>query len=215
MIKQSWEKRFDRTGKGEHLRSKVRYVRRVRHESWGRRACVLELEARKWQCLSCRRQFRQRFPGILRCRRASEAFQRTIFGQHLDGINRSRLGRREGIGAATVQRHFQRQLQRRARQDHPPACTKVLGIDEHFFTRKKGYATTLCDLINHKIYDVVPGRSELALESYLQRLEGKSAVRVVCMDLASVYRTIVRKYFPAPSSSPAVFMSSAWSTTTS
>ena len=40
------------------------------------------------------------------------------------------------------------------------------------------------------------GRSELALEAYLARLEGKDRVRVVCMDLASVYRSLVRKYFP-------------------
>ncbi len=138
-----------------------------------------------------------------------------IFGQHMDGINRSRLGQREGIGAATVERYFQRGLQRQFSEWHNRRCPLVLGIDEHFFTRRKGFATTLCDLKNHKIYDVVPGRSELALESYLQRLEGKSAVRVVCMDLAGVYRTVVGKYFPTPSSSPAVFMSSAWSTTTS
>ena len=36
----------------------------------------------------------------------------------------------------------------------------MLGIDEHFFTRRSGYATTLCDLRNHKIYDVVLGDSE-------------------------------------------------------
>jgi hypothetical protein len=35
-----------------------------------------------------------------------------IFRQHLDGINRSRLGRRERIGAATLERYFQRGLQR-------------------------------------------------------------------------------------------------------
>ena len=63
-------------------------------------------------------------------------------------------------------------------------------------TRRKGYATTLCDLHRHKVYDVVLGRSEIALEAYLQRLEGKAEVRVVCMDLASVYRAIVRKHFP-------------------
>ena len=40
-----------------------------------------------------------------------------------------------------------------------------MGIDEHFFTRRKGYATTLCDLRNHKVYDVVLGRSELSLEA--------------------------------------------------
>jgi transposase len=40
------------------------------------------------------------------------------------------------------------------------------------------------------------GRSELSLETYFQRLEGKDQVRVVCMDLASNYRSLVRKYFP-------------------
>jgi len=128
--------------------------------------------------------------------RASESFQEMVFQQHLDGINRSCLARRKGIGAATVQRYFLRRLQRRARQDHPAGCPKILGIDEHFFTRKKGYATTFCDLKNHRIYDLTLGRSEAALESYFLQLEGKEQVRIVCMDLAVVYRSIVRKQFP-------------------
>ena len=64
------------------------------------------------------------------------------------------------------------------------------------------YATTLCDLRNHKIYDVVLGRSELSLEAYFQRLEGKAEVRVVCMDLASNYRSLVRLHFPTHASWP-------------
>lgn len=40
------------------------------------------------------------------------------------------------------------------------------------------------------------GRSETALESYLERLEGKHQVKVVCMDLAPAYRARVRKHFP-------------------
>lgn len=61
-------------------------------------------------------------------------------------------------------------------------CPPVLGIDEHFFTRRLGYATTFCDLKGHKVFDVVLGRSEAALESCLQKLPGKEWVRVVCMD---------------------------------
>jgi hypothetical protein len=75
-------------------------------------------------------------------------------------------------------------------------CPTVLGIDEHFFTRKKGFATTLCDLLNHTIYDVVLGRSEASLEAYLQGLQGRNAVKVVCMDLSATYRAVVKKYFP-------------------
>lgn len=180
----------------ERLRSKGRCERLVRHESWGVRRCYLELEGRKWQCRECGRYFRQRFPGILPWQRSSEAFQRLIYAWHLDGVNRSRLGRREGIGAATVERYFQRGLRRQFGHWHPPRCPPVLGIDEHFFTRRQGYATTLCDLHRRKVYDVVLGRSELALEAYFQRLEGKAEVRVVCMDLASAYRALVRKHFP-------------------
>ena len=49
--------------------------------------------------LECGRQSRPLLPGILRCQRASEAFREAIYEQHRDGINRSQLGRREGIGA--------------------------------------------------------------------------------------------------------------------
>ncbi len=181
---------------GSRLRNKGWCRRTVRHDDWGFRQCVLRLELRKSHCLDCGRWFRQRIPGIQPFQRASESFQAMIFQQHLDGINRSCLGRRRGIGAATVQRYFLRHLQRRARQDHAPLCPRVLGIDEHFFTRRKGYATTFCDLKNHRIYDVVLGRSEAALEAYLARLEDKDQVRVVCLDLAAVYRALVKKYFP-------------------
>jgi transposase len=181
---------------GRALRNKGRYVRRVRHENVGMRRCILALEGCKWRCLGCGRHFRQQFPGILRWQRSSEAYQKMIFRDHLDGVNRSRLGRREGLGATTVERYFRRALLRQFGQLRPRRCPRLLGIDEHFFTRRKGYATTLCDLKNHTVYDVVLGRSEAALEAYFQRLEGRQDVRVVCMDLSVTYRALVRKYFP-------------------
>jgi transposase len=156
----------------------------------------LDIELRKWLCKGCGRQYRDRLAGILPRQRASEAFQQAIYELHLDGINRSRLGRRKGIGAATVERYFQHGLKRQFAQWHAPRCPVVLGIDEHFFTRRNGYATTFCDLKNHKVYDVVLGRTELSLQAYLERLEGKDQVRAICMDLASVYRSIARKHFP-------------------
>ena len=181
---------------GTALRNKGGYVRLVRHENVGMRRCMLALEGRKFRCQGCGRHFRQRFPGILRWQRSSEAYQKMIFRDHLDGVNRSRLGRRERLGAATVERYFSRALKRQFGELRPQRCPRILGIDEHFFTRRKGFATTLCDLKNHTVYDVALGRSEASLEAYFQRLEGKEDVRVVCMDLSVTYRALVRKYFP-------------------
>jgi transposase len=156
----------------------------------------LHLEGHRWRCRDCGRQFRERFPGLLPAQRATEAFRYKVFRDHCDGINRSRMGRREHIGPATVERHCQHFLGRLAAERSGAPCPPVLGVDEHFFSRRLGYATTFCDLKNRSVYDVVLGRSEAALEKYLQRLDGRERVRLVCMDLASVYRSLVRKYFP-------------------
>jgi transposase len=181
---------------GESLRSKDKRLRRVRHENWGERRTVLELETRKFQCLGCTRFFWQRFPGIQPNRRASEPYRRSVYRKHYDGISRSRLANREGISGSTVERWFLEFLQLSLNERIHSPCPQVLGIDEHFFSRRHGYATTFCDLRGHRIHDVVLGRSEASLESYLNRLEGKHLVKVVCMDLASVYRALVRKHFP-------------------
>jgi transposase len=178
------------------LRSKDRRWRKLRHENWGERRTVLELETRKFQCLGCTRFFLQRFPGIQPRRRASEPYRRSVYRKHYDGISRSRLSKREGISGSTVERWFLEFLQLSLNERMHAPCPQVLGIDEHFFSRKHGYATTFCDLRSHRIHDVVLGRSEASLESYLNRLEGKQQVKVVCMDLASVYRALVRKHFP-------------------
>jgi transposase len=171
-------------------------MREPRHESWGLRHCVLQLESAKFRCKDCGRTFWQRFPGILPRKRATEPFRRSVFVAHYDGVNRSRLGQRQGIGGATVERWFEDYLRRELAERRGATCPRVLGIDEHFFSRRHGYATTFCDLRGHKVFDVVLGRSAAALDDYLTQLPGKERVRIVCMDLASVYRALVRKHFP-------------------
>ncbi len=181
---------------GADLRKRDLRLRRPRHESWGVRRCVIELETWKWRCLACERTFWQRFPCILPRRRASEPFRRAVCQKHFDGISRSRLAKRERIASATIERWFGSWLRQLAGERTAAQWPQILGIDEHFFTRKHGYATTFCDLRNHTVYDVVLGRSEASLEGYFHRLQGKDRVKVVCMDLAAVYRAIVRKHFP-------------------
>lgn len=118
---------------------------------------MLDLETHKWLCQTCGRSFWQRFPGMLPRKPATKPFRRSVSIRHCDGISRSRLGQRESIGSATVERWFQNFLLLRVAERSGAPCPQVLGIDEHF---------TLCDLKNHTIYDGVLGRSQAAPESY-------------------------------------------------
>ncbi len=72
----------------------------------------------------------------------------------------------------------------------------VFGIDEHTLRKGQRFATTFCDLRNYKVFDIVPGKSEKDLERFLSRLQGREKVRIVCIDLSSSYRSIVKKWFP-------------------
>lgn len=181
---------------GERLRKKSRFERRVRHESLGERLVMLVVRGCKYLCLGCERYFRQRFEGILPYQRATEPFREEVCRDHHDGICQSRVAQRVGLGSATIERWYHRFLRRKVAERSGDPCPRVLGIDEHFFTRKEGFATTFCDLQHHRVYDVVLGRSDAELDAYLGRLKGKERVRVVCMDLSSSYRSIVRKHFP-------------------
>ena len=68
----------------------------------------------------------------------------------------------------------------------------MLGIDEHTLHHGQRFATTFCDLKNHRIFDLSPGRSEAELSGYLGTLRGRERVRVVCIDLSTTYRALVR-----------------------
>ena len=45
-----------------------------------------------------------------------------------------------------MERWFHDFLERKAAEMSAEPCPQELGIDEHFFTKKKGFATTFCDL---------------------------------------------------------------------
>src|SRR5690606_6862653 len=173
---------------GDQLRIKATYQRLLKHTRQGNQLVFLHLSVPKYHCLDCNRYFRHRFAGIRARVRATETYRLEVFEAHDGGITQRKLSRTHRVGTATVERWYQSFVKQRVSELSGRDCPQVLGIDEHFFSRKRGYATTLVDLKNHKVFDVVLGRSEASLRSYLKRLPGKENVRIIVMDLSETYR---------------------------
>ena len=180
----------------KRLRKKSSFIRTVRHESIGHRVTQLQFKAYKFHCSKCQRYFNQRFEGISKHQRATERLKQQVFGQHTLGVSEKALARNFKIGKATVERWYHKQYVLAHSEIKQARCPTALGIDEHFFSKKQGYATTFCDLKRHKIFDIVKGRSAQDLAGYLNQLEGKEQVKIVCIDLSSTYRHLVQQYFP-------------------
>jgi transposase len=180
----------------ESFRIKATHERLFKHALLGQKLVWLRVQVPKLLCKRCGRYFRVQIPGILPRKRSTELFRREVFHLHHGGLPQSRLSQSHAISGSTVERWYQDFVAYRVKELEGRECPQVLGIDEHFFSRKNGYATTLVDLKNHKVFDVILGRSEESLKGHLKRLKGREKVQVVVMDLSETYRSIVKKYFP-------------------
>lgn len=177
------------------LRIKDTFVRRIRHVLYGQRLSWIEVKAHKYRCYKCGKYFNSRFQGILPRKQATEPCRSEVASLHHKGQTQSDLKTQMKMGSATVERWYQDRFAVKNSELKGAFAPKVLGIDEHFFTRKSGYATTIADLSQHKVFDVVLGRSEPSLRRYLSELPGRQQVRVILMDLSETYRSIAKKYF--------------------
>jgi transposase len=100
------------------------------------------------------------------------------------------------MGAATVGRIYAQFTERKAKERLSLECPSILGIDEHSLHRRQRFATTFCDLKNHRVFDITPGKSDADLQGFLGGLRGRDKVRVVCIDLSRSYRALIQRWFP-------------------
>jgi len=181
---------------GVRLRSKGNYRRRARHLDCFSSPSVLIIHCRRYRCADCARTFVEPLPGLLPGRRSTEPFRARVYLHHHEGIAASSMARLQRIGAATVGRIYSQFTARKAAERLSLQCPIVLGIDEHTLHKGQRFATTFCDLKNHKVFDVVQGRSGSDIVAFLQNLQGRERVKVVCIDLSSPYRALIRRWFP-------------------
>ena len=183
--------------KSHRLRLKDSIRRLLRHVSIGLKSCFLQVRVPKYQCQACKKYFRQQLPGVLAYQHATEAFREEVAEKHQAGISQNSLREMLGIGTATVERYYHHFNERKVAEIKNDPSPRILGIDEHFFTRKQGYATSFADLSHKKgkIHDVVLGRSIEDLREFLKGMKGKSKTRIVIMDLSKTYRAIAKRFF--------------------
>ncbi len=181
---------------GEDLRKKDKIARQVWHESVGLRRVLLRFFICKYHCRSCGRYFRQRLERIQPWQRSTEALKKQVYRQHSQGISRKSLAANFHKSDATIARYYDHMYDLENRKLRSMQLPSILGIDEHFFSRRQRFATTFCDLKKRRVFDVAAGRSGADLADYLTHLPSKQRVRVICMDLSESYRSIARRFFP-------------------
>lgn len=118
------------------------------------------------------------------------------YDKYLDGATNKKISKRLGISQSTVERVIHERFEIKVKEQLSYECPPIIGIDEHTIHKGYKFATTIADLTHHRVYDVIEGKSRNLVESKLMSYKGRDSVKVVCMDLSSNYRSIVRRCFP-------------------
>jgi transposase len=181
---------------GEQLRLKDKKLRSIKGITHGNVRSDLLVLVSKYRCQLCGRTFWQEIPGVRKYSRTSQPLKEELFAKHIQGISQKQLAEDLAMGSASCERYVQEMFSLKYRERLGTPAPRVLGIDEHHFGRGQSFVTTLCDLRKHKVYDILPGKAESALQDHLERIPDRSRVKIVVMDLSSSYRSLVQRYFP-------------------
>lgn len=163
-----------------------RYRRRVADLPLSGRSVVLDVQVRRFRCLtpSCpRRLFAERLPDLVapRARRSHglrQALEEIAFAA--GGEAGARLA--HTLGMPTSPDTLLRLIRAAPCPDVEPAT--VIGIDDWAYTRGLRYGTIIVDLERHRLADLLPDRSADSVAGWL---EGRPSIAVAARDRSKLY----------------------------
>ncbi len=157
---------------------------------------ILVIKAKRYKCPHCSYLFREPIEGLLPKRQSSQAYRKAIAHEHIKNVNNKTISQEFRVSPSTVERSIHERFQSKIKEALNYPAPLMIGIDEHTIHQGRRFATTIADLGNHRIYDIIEGKSRQPVERTLKRYKDRDKVPMVCMDLSSSYRSIVRQYFP-------------------
>ena len=154
------------------------------------------LKAKRYRCADCGRLFREPISDLLPKQRSTQRFRKRVAHEYSKNVNNKTIAKEFHISESTTERIIHEQFSNKIKEVLSYPCPRMIGIDEHTIHKKRRFATTICDLKNHRVYDIIEGKSRSSIESTLMSYKGREKVQMVCIDLSSSYRSLIRRCFP-------------------
>lgn len=159
----------------------------------------LSVKKRRFFCKTCRKPFTEPIAGVTKGQRCTQRYRRSVLWacENFSDLTRVRKAMRCSSGFIYQTLYEQMQTKIGEKLNYPWPST--IGIDEHFFTRRRGraeFATVFTDFTNKRIRELAFGKVKGELIAQVQGIPGRENVRNVVIDMSDSYRSFVREHFP-------------------
>jgi len=152
----------------------------------------LVLERRRYRCRECGRTLYDPLPEIDAKRNMTERLVAYIEARCMQQTF-ANLSREVGVDDKTVRNIFDDYVTR-LEQSVTYSTPEILGIDEIKIVGS--YRATVTNIHANSLFDLRPTRKKVDLIDYFEKLPNKEQIKVVTMDLWSVYRQVVAATLP-------------------
>lgn len=172
---------------------------RIRDEPLRSETLYLEITKQRYFCKTCKKPFVEQIDGFKKNQRSTGRFEKFIAEMCENFSNISDVQKRFQCSSSFAYKVFYKYQAIKLKEKINYRWPSVLGIDEHFFTRRNGYteyATVLTDMNKKRLYEMVEGKDTKSLIEQLKHLDGRENVKLVAMDMSSTYKKFVRDFFP-------------------
>jgi transposase len=171
----------------------------VREAGIRERPLWLRILKHRYYCKTCRKPFTEAVDCVWPRRRTTHYFRKQValdcgFYTNLDLVRRHH----ECSSGFIYKVHYD-QIKTKLRERTGIAWPAVLGIDEHFFSRRKGFTeftTVFCDLKKRRLFEMCLGKDKKSILEQVKFIPGREKVKVVVIDLSNGYLSVVKELFP-------------------
>ncbi|MBX3040380.1 MAG: ISL3 family transposase [Bdellovibrionaceae bacterium] len=171
----------------------------VRDEVVRGQPILLRIRKHRYLCKVCRKPFTEAVPGILPRRRTTQRLRKQMLLDCEQFTNLSQVAHRHYFSKSFVHRLFYEQMELRLRERVGQRWPQVVGIDEHFFSRSKGFTeftTVFTDIGRRKMFEMAESKNKSSLLEQVGQIEGRQNVTLAVMDLSRGYHALAKELFP-------------------
>lgn len=182
--------------------SKTVYDRRIIHvKDAPIRGVAIQLKIlkRRFFCKTCRKPFTEPVQGIRKQKKTTERFRRSLLWASENFADLKKVRKQYRCSNWLIYKSLFENLELNIKRHINYPWPKTIGIDEHFFSRSKGYkefATVVVDFRNKRVLELVRGREIATLKNELAHIPGRENVKNVACDLSDPYKTFAKEFFP-------------------
>jgi transposase len=159
----------------------------------------LRIKKRRFYCKACRKPFTEPVRGISKGQRTTQRYRRTVLWACENFSDLKRVRKTYRCSNGFIYQTLYEQIELRLKQKLNYAWPTTIGIDEHFFTRRRGraeFVTVFTDFSNKRIRELAFGKLKGEVIPQIAMIEGRENVRNIVLDMSDTYRSLAKEFFP-------------------